>query len=115
MDLAQITQGTKPGRSMEALKALLEVEPANVDARLFLASLQVSQDQFNSALGTTHPITTVRTADQRDTLLYLRAFAALKLGDKLAARANAEQLKTSTASDMYRSRADDILRRVQAN
>lgn len=109
MDLAQAYQGTKPERSMEALRALLEAHTDDIDARLFLASLQMSQDRVADAVATIRVITAVRTSEQRDELLYLRAFAALKLGNAAAARANAEQLKQVTTSEHYKSRADEVI------
>jgi tetratricopeptide (TPR) repeat protein len=110
MDLAHAFQETKPARSMEALRALLAEHPDDIDARLYLANLQMGSDRVVEAVNTTQPITTVKTAEQRDQLLYLRAFAALKLGNKAAARANAEQLRQVTTSDRYKSEAESLLR-----
>jgi len=110
MDLAHAFQGTKPARSMEALRALLAGRPDDIDARLYLASLQMSSDRVVEAVNTTQPITSVKTAEQRDELLYLRAFAALKLGNMAAARANAEQLRQATTSEEYKADAERVIK-----
>jgi Tfp pilus assembly protein PilF len=110
LSYAQLAMQDKPGSSTAALTALLELEPKNIEARLLLANLQMSQGQFSEALVTARPIASVRTADQRDDLLYLRAFAAMRLGDVAKARSLAEELKKTSSSADYQARADEILR-----
>jgi Flp pilus assembly protein TadD len=110
LNFAQLARQDKPESSAAALTALLDLEPNNVDARLMLANLQMSQGQFSEALATARPIASVRTTDQRDNLLYLRAFAAMRLGDVAKARALAEELKKVSSSQDFRMRADELLR-----
>ncbi len=109
LDYAQLARGDKPEASAAALTALLGQDPGNVDARLTLANLQLSQGQFNEALATAGTITSVKSDDQRDYLVYLRAFAYLRLGDLAKAHALAEELKKMSSSPDVRSRADAIL------
>lgn len=110
MDLAHAFQGAKPARSMEALRALLAERPDDLDARLYLAQLQLDTDHVNEAIATMRPVATVKTAEQRDQLLYLRAMAALKLGDKAVARSNAEQLRQVTTSEEYKAGAETVIK-----
>ncbi|HKC17287.1 MAG TPA: tetratricopeptide repeat protein [Steroidobacteraceae bacterium] len=110
MIYAQLAGRDKPESSAAALTVLLELEPKNLDARVELADLQMSQGQFSEALATTRLITSVKTAEQRDHLLYLRAFAAMRSGDVKQAHALAEELKRVTSSADLKSRADEILR-----
>jgi cytochrome c-type biogenesis protein CcmH/NrfG len=110
LNFAQLAGRDKPESATAALTALLELEPTSVDARLLLASIQMSQSKFADALETARPIKAVRTEDQRDNLIYLRAFASMGLGDMVKARALAEQLKKATTSPTMQSQADDILR-----
>jgi Flp pilus assembly protein TadD len=110
LNFAQLAWQDKPESAAAALTALLELEPKNVDARLVLATIQMSKHQFSDALETARPIKAVRTEEQRDDLLYLRAFASMGLGDKEKARALAEQLKKVSTSPQMQSQADDILR-----
>ncbi len=109
-DYARLTREDRPEASVAALTAWIVVEPKNVDARLTLADLQISQEQYSEALSTLAPVTTVHSEDQRDNLIYLRAFAYLRLGDSAKARSLAEELKSVNSSQAMRSRADDILR-----
>lgn len=113
LDYAHMAQSSKGEQSVVALQALLEIQPADLDARLFLANLQVNLKKYADALITVRPITAVRTSEQRDNLLYLRAFATLQLKDYAAARSNAEQLKRATTSESMRSGADFILRNTE--
>jgi hypothetical protein len=108
-DLARLAQVDKPDLTISALKALLELEPKNFDARLTLANTQVRQRQFAEALDTVRAITSVKSAEERDRILYLRAFAALQSGDLAEAKARAEELKRLTTSDEFTSRADNML------
>lgn len=110
LNFAQVAGQNKPAASAAALRTLLELEPKNLDARLLLAHLQMGQDRFSEAAITVSSITTVKTADQRDNLLYLRAYAAMRLGYTKEARALAEELKEATASMNFRMRATGILR-----
>jgi Tfp pilus assembly protein PilF len=110
LNYAQLAGRDKPESSVAALTALLELEPKNLEARLVLANLQMSQGQFSEALATTRPIVSVTTAEQRDGLLYLRAFAAMRLGDVAQARTFAEELMKVSSSADFQSRADEILR-----
>lgn len=110
LDFARLAGRDKPEASAAALTALLELEPKNLDARLVLANLQMSQSQFSEAVATARPIVSVKTVEQRDNLLYMRAFAAMRLGEVAAARALAEELKKVGASQDFRARADEILR-----
>lgn len=110
LNYAQLAGPDKAESSTAALTALLDLEPKNLEARLVLADRQMSQGRFSEALATARPIGSVRTADQRDHLLYLRAFAAMRLGDMQEARALAEELKKVSSSADFQTRADEILR-----
>ena len=110
LNFAQLAQHDNPDGAAAALAALLELEPNNVDASLTLASLQLAQDKPADALATTRPIKAVETEDQRDRLLYLRAFASLRLGDVATARVLAEKLKKVSSSASYKAHADEVLR-----
>ena len=92
------------------MKALLERDPKNLNARLRLATLQLDQKQYAETLATAGPITQVWTAKQRDKLLYLRAYASLQLGDMATARARAQELKNLSTSKDDQARAEEILR-----
>jgi Flp pilus assembly protein TadD len=107
---AELGGQEKPESLMAALTALIDQQPRNVVVRLALADLQLGQGQFSTALATAATITTVRTAEQRDDLLYLRAFAYLRSGEPDKARKLAEELQTVTASQDCRSQAEEILR-----
>jgi tetratricopeptide (TPR) repeat protein len=109
-DYAHLVASSNRERSIEVLQANLRSQPENVDARLFLGSLLMSLDRFEEALAATRPITAVGSLQQRDDLLYLRAFASMRLSDYATARMLAEKLKSSTTSESVRSRAEDILR-----
>lgn len=109
LDFARLAGRDKPESSMAALTALLEMEPKNLDARLLLANLLMSQSQFSQAVTVASPIVSVRTAEQRDNLLYMRAFAAMRLGDTVNARALAQELKRVATSQDLKARADEIL------
>jgi Flp pilus assembly protein TadD len=110
LDFSRLALRDKPESASAALTALLELEPQNFDARLTLANLQVSQRQYTAALATVRAVTSVKTAEQRDRVLYLRAFAAMQSGDLVEAKARAEELKRNSTADEYTSRADNMLR-----
>lgn len=110
LNFAQLAVRDKPESATAALTTLLELEPTNVDARLLLASIQINRRQFAEALETAHPIKAVKSEEQRDNLISLRAFASMGLGDMDKARALAEQLKKVSTSARMQSQADDILR-----
>ncbi len=112
LDIAEVNRDSKPERAAEALKMVIAQDPGNIDARLSLARLQIEQDKESEALATTQAITQVRTAQQRDNLLLLRARAYLRLGNTAAASSNAQELKRSTKVEWFRTQADDILRRA---
>lgn len=110
LNFAQLAGPGKRESATAALLALLELEPKSVDARLLLATFQMTKNQFSDALETARPIKAVRTAEQRDELIYLRAFASMAVGDMEKARDLAEQLKKVSTSAQMQSQADDILR-----
>jgi len=109
LDLAQMEYNDRPANAAAALTRLLEVEPRNLEGILTLASLQMNQGQFAEALATSREVTTVRTDQQRDRLLYLRAFASVRVGDLANARKLADTLKQATSDPDLQARADDIL------
>jgi Tfp pilus assembly protein PilF len=113
LNFAQLAGRDKPEASTAALTDLLELEPKNLDARLLLANLLMRQKLYADAMTEIRSITTVRSAEQRDDLLYLRAFATMRLGDVAKARELAAELQKVTTSQDYQSRADDILRRLK--
>ncbi len=110
LNLAQLSLYDKPDAAINTLKSLLEIEPNNIDARLLLANLQMQKNLFSEAAITTRSITKVDTIEQRDGLLYIRAFAAMQLGFKAEARELAEELKTVTLSEHFRTQATEIIR-----
>ena len=114
MNFAQLAANDKPEASVTALTTLLELEPKNLDARLLLASVQMGQDKFAEAAMTVSEIKSVKTTQQRDNLLYLRAFAAMRLGYLSESRALAEQLQEVTTSMDFRFRATQILHRLDS-
>lgn len=109
-DFGRLAEAAKPEASAAALTALIELEPKNIDARLELANVQMMQRQYAAALATTRAVTNVRTVEQRDRALYIRAFSAMQSGDLPEARARAEELKRLTAAADFTRRADDMLR-----
>jgi hypothetical protein len=96
------------------LKTLLALEPKNLDACLLLANMQMERDQFSAAATTVSSIETVKTVEQRDNLLYLRAFAAMQLGYLADARKLAENLKEVSTSAEFQFRATQILRSLDS-
>jgi Flp pilus assembly protein TadD len=109
LDFGELAQQEKPEASAAALAALLELQPGSLDARLLLASLQVRLGQFSEALATSRPIRAVMTVDQRDHLLYLRAYASMRLGNAVEARTEAQELKRVSSDQDMQRRADEIL------
>jgi tetratricopeptide (TPR) repeat protein len=109
-DYGHLVASSDRDRSVEVLLAYLDLQPGNVDARLFLGGVLMSLDKAEEAMAATRSITEVRTLQQRDDLLYLRAFASLRLGNYATARMLAEKLKSAATSESLRSRAEDILR-----
>lgn len=109
LDYAHLSVRSHPEHSISALKALVNVQPDNVDVRLFLAQMQMGEDLFADALATVRYISAVKTPEQRDNLLFLRAFSALQIKDCNTARLNAEQLKRATTTDNMRTEADYVL------
>ena len=110
LDYARLSQASDRNRSIAALQALLEAEPANVDARQFLAGLQMSDERYADALATLKPIVFVKSPEERDNLLYLRAFAYLQLKDLGSACWNADHLARATSAENMRTQADYVLR-----
>lgn len=110
LDFARLAGSDSPKSATTALQFLLELEPKNLDGRLLLANLLMRQDQFAEAYQLTKAVTSVRTAEQRDSLLYMRAYAALRLGNREDARKLAEELAKVATSEDLRDRAEDMLR-----
>jgi Flp pilus assembly protein TadD len=113
LDYARLVAPSNQKRAVAVLWALLVVEPANIDARLFLGGLLMSLDEPAEARAAVRPIRSVQTPEQRDNLLYLRAQAAMRLEDFVEARSNADQLRSVTTSESMRTQADDILREAE--
>ncbi len=109
-DYGRLAQRQHPEDAVKALADLLTEEPKNTDARLELAASQMSLRQYPAALTTIRGVSSVKTAEQRDRALYIRAFAASQTGDRDDARARAEELKQATTAAEYTQRADDLLR-----
>ncbi|MEO5926835.1 MAG: tetratricopeptide repeat protein [Bryobacteraceae bacterium] len=109
-DYARLASRQRPEEAITAFKDLIEIEATNSDARLDLANLQMSQRQYAEALVTVKGITSVKTADQRDRVLYMRAYSALQSGDRVDAQARADELQRLTTSEEYKTRANDLLR-----
>jgi len=113
LDYAHLSQSSNRDHSIAALQALLEAEPANADARQFLAGLQMSEGQYADALATVRPIVFVKSPEQRDSLLYMRAFAYLQLNDYASACWNADHLARESTADNMRTQADYVLRKCR--
>ena len=113
MDFARLAGRDKPDSSAAALALVLVDEPQNLDARLMLANLQMTRSQYAEALATVRAVKATRSPEERDRLLYLRAFAAMRTGDVMMARASAEELKKVSDSETLRARADEILRSAE--
>src|SRR5258708_31654792 len=64
LNYAQLAGPDKAESSTAALTALLDLEPKNLDARLVLADLQMTQGQFSEALARARPIASVKTPDR---------------------------------------------------
>ena len=110
LDYARLAQQYNPEGAMVALKALIEAQPEGANARLLLANMLMAEGKYAEALEVARPIRPVTTAEERDRLLYLRAFALSRTGDLANARVLAEQLKKVGASEEIRQRADAIIR-----
>ncbi len=110
LDYGRLGARTHPDDAIAAYKALIEVEPKNLEHRLELAGLQMVQRQYAETLATAKTVTSVKTADQRDRVLYMRAFAALQTGDRVDAQARADELARLTTSEEYKTRANEMLR-----
>jgi hypothetical protein len=110
LDYAHLVAPFSRERSVQVLQEYLVGQSDDVDARLFLGQMLVSLDRFEEALTAASPISAVKTDQERDDLLYLRAYSFLRLKYYDAARATAEKLRSTTTSDSLRSRAEDILR-----
>lgn len=110
LDFGRLAQRSRPTDAAAAFTELLKLDPKNSDARLELAALQLNQRQYAQALTTVQGITSVKTAEQRDRTLYIRAAAALQAGDRAEARKIAQELKRATSAAEYVSRVDDMLR-----
>jgi len=112
LDYAHLVAPLSRDRSVEVLHDYLRQKPDDAEARLFLGQMLMSLERFQEALTAVSPIAAVRTDQEIDDLLYLRAYAFLRLKYFDAARATAEKLKSVASSDALRSRAEDILRMV---
>jgi hypothetical protein len=109
-DYARLGAREHPDDAIAAFKTLIETEPQNTDHSLDLAGLLMNQRKYAEALEVARALKSVKSADQRDRILYIRAFAAMQTGDRAEARDRATELKRLTASADYGSRADQILR-----
>ena len=108
-DYARLGAREHPDDAVAAFKTLIEVEPQDPDHRLDLAGLLMVQRKYAEALEAARSVKSVRTVDQRDRILYIRAAAAAQSGDRDEARSRAEELKRLTASKEYTARAEQIL------
>jgi tetratricopeptide (TPR) repeat protein len=109
-DYALLALSQDPTASARALTALLEIEPTNANARLELANLYLGQRDYPAALKMVRSVTNVRTAEQRDRALYIRAFSAMQTGDRADALARAQELQRLTRNPRWSDRADELLR-----
>lgn len=109
LDFGRLAERSRPADAAAAFADLLKVEPNNSDARLELAAVQLNQRQYAQALATVRGITSVKTPEQRDRTLYVRAAAALQSGDRAEARKIAEELKRVTSAPAFVSQADNLL------
>ncbi|MEI9812166.1 MAG: tetratricopeptide repeat protein [Acidobacteriota bacterium] len=112
-DFARMSTGTKPEEAEKALTALVDQEPKNAEYRMTLATLQMNRQKFAEALATIRPINHVTTTQERDRILYIRASAALRAGDRVEAKKIAEELKRLTTVPDFTAQAEEILRYLQ--
>jgi hypothetical protein len=112
-DYARLARQTSPKGAEDAVVELIKIEPNNSEYRIFLAGLQMQERKYPEALATLKQITEVPTVEVRDNLLYQRAVLAMNAGDRKEAQARAEELKRLTASEDFKSRADQILQFLQ--
>ena len=97
--------GGSPSEAIPALQTLLELEPARIDARLFLAGLQLGADHAQDALDTLRPVKKV-TSDDAPMFLKITAYAELRVGNTERAQAAANQWKSTAKKESDRDEAD---------
>lgn len=108
-DVGRLAAQSHPEKALEAMQLYVKSDPENVDARINLASLLTMQRKYPEALAVTKELTSVKTVEQRDRLLMVRANAALQAGDRAEARKIASELQKATASAMYKQQTEAML------
>jgi tetratricopeptide (TPR) repeat protein len=109
-DYGRLAERNHPEDAIRAFTELVAAQPKDTDVLLELANMQMNLRQYPAALATTRAVTSVKTAEQRDRVLYIRAFAATQSGERSEGRARAEELKRLTTAPEWAARADDLLR-----
>jgi tetratricopeptide (TPR) repeat protein len=105
-DYGRMIESRNPKVAAQALSDLLEREPARSDVRIELATAQYNDNQAGEALKTLAKLPGV-SYDEAPRYYSLAASVALKLGDRVQAKALAEMLgnaKKATAADKERSK-----------
>ncbi|MEO8100148.1 MAG: hypothetical protein ABI811_20780 [Acidobacteriota bacterium] len=109
-DYGRMSARSKPDVALLVLGELLKQEPEDLDVRIELASVQVNRRQAPAVLELISGISKVKTVNQGERLLYMRAWANVQVENRLEARARAEELKRMTKSPDYVTRADELLK-----
>lgn len=109
-DFGRLAGAARPEQATAALIQFTQLEPTNSEALLTLANLYLARRMSAEALATALQIKSVKTVDERDRVLLVRATAALMAGERAEARARADELKRLTANPAFSSRADELLR-----
>jgi len=109
-DYGRLALRQHPEDAAKVFAELAAADPKNTDLLLEIANLELNQRKFPEALATIRRVSSVKTVAQRDRALFIRAVAALQTGDRVEARARAEELKRLTTVPDLVSRADEMLR-----
>ena len=107
-DYGRMSEAADGEKAAQAFRELLKQEPARVDVRIELASVQLRSHAAKDALDTLAPVKTV-TPQDAPRLLTLIAYANLEAGDREKARVAAEQLKRVSTKPEDRAQADRAL------
>ena len=108
-DYASLRMHDKPEDAVAALNALISLDAENVEARIMLGFLQMSQRQYAQVLETIRPVKHVSSFESRDNVLLLQALAFMNMQKYTEARGRAEELKRLSTSPDMQQQADSIL------
>lgn len=111
-DYGRMQESTDAAKATQVFRELLAQEPNRLEARMELASLQLRSHAAKDALETLAPVKTV-TPQDAPRLLRLLAYANLDAGDRVKARASAEQWKKIASKPEEHDQADQILQFIE--